>query len=185
MFIDIADTGDYGKLIVEGSAATDETFEAWEKIIEESSKVNGNNGYRSYFDNIKHYNKLLRDFNLIKSALSILYFEVDTDLINFLKTKGYNINTSGRMAYENSLNASMLKSNNLITRIEMRYKEIIKATEQSKGSNQSASFESMMANLNYSLNLVETDNITLARYNEYMKIIRLKNKESQNSKSKR
>jgi hypothetical protein len=166
-----------------GSASIDECFDQWEKIIQQNSKINGNAEYRSYYDNLKHYNKLLRDFNLVKATITILYFEIDNSMIDYLASKGYKISTRSNVEYVNSLNAAMNKSNNLISKIEMRYKAIVKANEQSKGSNQQVTFETLMANLTIALGFPLDDSLTLARYNEYNKIIKKRNEQNRKGKN--
>lgn len=185
LFIEVAETADYMLLTLDGKPTIDECFEQWEKIIQENSKINGSSEYRSYYDNLKHYNRLLRDFNVIKATITILYFEVDNDMVDYLASKGYKIITTGPNVNENyvkSLNEALNKSNNLITKIEIRYKAIVKANEQSKGSNQQVTFEVLMANLTMSLGFTIDDSLTLARYNEYNKIIKKKNEQTHKKK---
>lgn len=182
LFIEVAESADYMRLVMEGECSIDECFEQWEKLIQENSRINGNAEYRSYYDNLKHYNKLLADFNVIKATITILYFEIDNEMIEYLNAKGYKISTKSSVDYANSLNAAMNKSNNLITKIEMRYKAIVRASEQSKGSNRQITFEVLMANLTIALGFTVDDSLTLARYNEYNKIIKKKNAESRNHK---
>jgi len=170
------------QLVIFGSPTVDECFDQWEKIIQQNSKINGNAEYRSYYDNLKHYNKLLRDFNLIKATITLLYFMVDNSMIDFLNSKGYKISKKSSAEYANSLNAAMNKSNSLITKIEMRYKAIVKANEQSKGSNQQVTFETLMANLTIALGFPIDDSLTLARYNEYNKIIKKRNEQNRKKK---
>lgn len=182
LFISIAETANYLLLSIDGSSDINDCFDQWEKIVQQNSKVNGNAEYRSYYDNLYHYNKLLKDFNAIKATITILYFEVDNDLISYLDSKGYKISTHTSLAYVESLNAAMNKSNQLITKIEMRSKAILKANEQSKGSNQQLTFETLMANLTIALGFNIDDSITLARYNDYNKIIKKNNEQNRKKK---
>lgn len=179
----IAETADYMALVVDGKPTIDESFEQWELLIQKNSEINGNAEYRSYYENLKHYNRLLNDFNVIKCTLTILHFEVDNSMIAYLATKGYKIDTSSSELYLKSLTAALNKSNNLISKIEMRAKALTKAAEQSKGSNQQVTFEILMANLTISLGFTVDDSLTLARYNEYNKIIKKNNEQAKNKKN--
>lgn len=182
LFIEIAETADYMLLIISGKPTPDESFDQWEQIIQKNSSINGSTEYRSYYDNLKHYNKLLREFNAIKATITILYFEIDNDMVEYLRSKGYKIDLSSSEAYATSLNAAMNRSNNLISKIESRYKAIVKANEQSKGSNQQTSFASLLANLNMTLGFKEDDTLLLATYNEYNKRIKRDNEANKKKK---
>lgn len=184
LFIEVAETADYMQLIMYGRGTIDECFEQWEKIIQENSKVNGSAEYRSYYDNLNHYNKLLADFLVIRVDLTESFFVIDNVIIDRLASKGYKIMLTSFSDYVRSLNAALNKSNNIVTKIEMRYKAIVKAGEQSKGSNKQVTFEVLMANLTTALGFTVDDSLTLSRYNEYNKIIKRKNVESRNNKAK-
>jgi len=169
-------------LSVDGKATLDECFECWEDIIQKSSDATGDGGYKSYFQNLRNYARLVRDFNLIKINITILYFEIDKDCIAYLASKGYVINTSTASGYLESLNNAMTRSNNIVSRMVSAYKLLEKATAKPKGSNKRPSFEQAMAHLTVALEMQVSDDITLARYNEYQKIIDKKNAANKNNK---
>lgn len=168
LFVYIAETGEYDKLSKKGGHTPDECYEKWELIVRDNNKSNGNYQYSSYLDHCKAYNSLLREYNVIKATLITLCFTVDDEQITYLKKKGYVISTTSREDYVTSLNAAFRKSDNLITRIGMKKKQIEKLTNQVGITN--PTFDQLMAGLIHAGYTV-TDDITLVRYNELKKLI--------------
>jgi hypothetical protein len=174
MYLKVLETGDYMLLAIADDCTLDECFEQWEEIVKRTGDATGEGGYRSYFEKLKSYAKLVNDFNQIKINLTVLYFQIDIDCLVYLRKKGYKINTSSNEKYLQSLNDAMHRSDNIISKILSKHKEIQKAVGERKGSNKQMGFEEMMAHLKMNLEMQVSDDVTLARYNEYYKIIKAK-----------
>jgi len=183
LYLQIAASGDYSQLITSGRADQTECYQAWEEIVKRNNEANNSYQFSAYFDSAQGYAKLIADYNTIKACLFCLLFEIDNDLISFLKEKGYHIDveSNSRTKYEESIHAAMRRSDNLITKIRMKQNEL--AMMADKGSGQNAGFEEIIANLSFMLGFTVNDDITLARYNEYRKII--KKKHDQLTKNKK
>lgn len=171
--MEIAKTSNYKLLLIDGVATDDVCLLKWEEIIKKNARMNNDNQYDNYLDNIKVYGTLIAEYNMVKAMLLQLIFQVDNDVIQELELMGYHIDTSGERAYTDSIYNCMNSSENIITQIKMKYNEIMLDL---KGSEQDGSgFEETLANLSVSLGFTVMDDITLARFNEYKRIIRKKN----------
>lgn len=99
------------------------------------------------------------------------------NIIEKLRRKGYKIDTSNTRTYVDSLNAQDRRAQNLITRINMKYKQI-----ENLGKDQVAiktpTFESLMAGLMFEKYNVD-DDLKLVRYLELKKIIEEQNRKAE------
>lgn len=139
---------------------------------------------------MQSYGHYLADYNLVKASLLKLValnlevgivighnemFIQDDDLISDLRAKGYKINTTDKNTYCESISNAMHRAEHLVTRMKMKANEINEMMKDSGGS-QVVSFEEIIANLSFMLGFELPDNLTLARYNEYKKILKERNK---------
>lgn len=173
----IADSGDC-LLIAIGKARPEKCMEAWEEIVRRNAEENGDYTYQNYVDNLKEYYRLIAEHTLIKASLLKLTYKVDPMLCKYLTSRGYVIRlgkqkAADSQAYGNSIIAAVRKSDNLITKIRMKQKEMTNTTNL-KG--QSKTFEAVMGNLISLLGFEVSADLTLARYNEYKKFIKQKYK---------
>lgn len=183
--MDISTTGNVRLLIRTGRATDEDCTKQLEEIIRINTKFHGRNDYDSMLKEYKAYNRLLRDYNGIKSHLIILCYRIDWESIKYVRSKGYKINTQNSKTYEQSLEAAMHRSNNIITKLTMKKNELLKMVEESKqAANHKETFESLMAGLAFNLGYSVPDDITLARYNEYLKLIEKKNNALKSQKEK-
>lgn len=176
-YLHIAATGEYDKLIVKGDCSKEECLAVWEELV---NRNNNGQVFSAYFDSSQKYALLISDYNTIKATLFILLFEVDNDAIAFLKRKGYVIDTSSRAKYDASLALAMKTSDNLLTKIQMKQNEI--ASMCDNGSRM-VGFEEVVANISFLLGFTINDDITLARYNEYRRIIAKRHEQQQKQKT--
>lgn len=180
--MEISDTKEFVKL-ADIEASIDECTRAWESIVKRNNDVSGGVSFKTQLSNYKTLSQLLADYTAIKATLSILEFKVDNDYIAWLRKKGYKIVTNvgatveERTAnYIESITAALRRSENIITKIKMRQNEL-EADAKSIVSDESiAGFEEIMANLSMSLGFEVNDNVTLARYNELIKLLKKRNK---------
>lgn len=166
LFLEIAKDGDVSKLLIEGEADLDE---AWEEIIRKNQQSAGSNRYDNYFEKAQTYALIVHEYILVRSALVYLSEKVDGTVAEMLIEKGYKIDPKD---YLPSIERAFHKAENLVTRAMSKQKEMELLKEDKKGD---SSFEEVMANLVVGLGFQVSDDITLARYNEYLKIIKKKN----------
>lgn len=165
---------DLKKLISSGKASEKQLSKAWEAIIRKNYEVNGGFDYINYCDLVEGYAQLLAEYNYVRCTLIQLMFMVDDSYIDELSKRGYNIDTSNSIAYAKSINSALTRSENIVTRLTMKANEINGLIEEHGGS-KPASFEEIMAGLSMSLKFSVPEEITLARFNEYKKIISERN----------
>jgi hypothetical protein len=147
-------------------------LQAWEKIVQKNYEVNGGFDYLNYKDTLQAYGRLVAEYNLIRCYLIKLVFMVDNDYIAFLGDRGYKIKTTNSIEYAESINACLIRSENLITRMTMKANELKQYIMESSGD--LTTFEGIMAGLSMSLGFEIKDDITLLRFNEYKKLINKK-----------
>lgn len=154
-------------------------IEAWEEIVRLNCMHNDTTEYSSYLTALKSYALLINDFITIKAHIGKLTLpvfdgsKVNMESVAYLEKKGYKIDFSSKENYIESLKAADKKRSNLMTRINMRRKEIEKLTANNKPGEQKG-LEQILAALSFQLGYTVEDNITLARYNEYNKILKQK-----------
>lgn len=170
-FIKIADTGDRTLLVVKGKANAMQLAYAWEEIVKKNYKANNTFGFDDYLDMLKTYGSLLADYNKVKAALCLLTTMVDSDLIKFLKSKGYNIDVKNHESFARSLSAAWESSENLGTRLQIKYNEISREYKEDVEKRKST-IDEMLAVLSYELGFSVADNITLSKYNEYKRVLK-------------
>lgn len=178
--MDIASTGKHELLTRSGNPTKEEVIDKWESIVKENSKHSGDFQYDSYFTLVQGYWQLLCEYTLVRNMLLKLWHVVDYQFIQECRARGYQINTKDNSSYEKSIAAGLRRTANLITRARMKQSEI---ERNYGGERKSYGFEETMANLTMGLGFVVPDDITLARYNEYKKMVKsrnLKAKEKQN-----
>lgn len=105
---------------------------------------------------------------------------VDNPIIEFLKESGYHIDTSNQEKFEQSIKKALAKSDNLNSKLKMQLNQINNfneglLTKRKEYEQNSGMLEERLANLSYELGFSEKDDITLAKYNEYVKIINKQN----------
>lgn len=179
LYLEIAKTGDFTRLVKEGKAGSEKCLDVWENIVKKQQQVTGNNQYDAFFRLNKGYLINLNDYTMIRACLILVginYLYIDWEYIKILKEKGYSIDTSTPERILETVKYQLQVCEKLITKSTSKRKELdmmIKGGEESKTE---ISFESMLANLNYALGFNVNEDLTLCRYNEYQKIITAKNK---------
>lgn len=173
LYLEIARTENYGLLVVAGRADDKEIYERWEAIVRLNSEANGVN-VDDYEDDLKAYAKLLADYELVKLTLIELSFFVDDNLIAFLDSKGYKIDKSTATSYRKSLERAAQKSGNIVTKLRTKFNEL-KEQERDRKKGKIVTVEEVLANISSELKFHVGLDITLARFNEYKRIIKRKN----------
>lgn len=110
----------------------------------------------------------------------VLLFTIDTPTIEFLNKSGYKIETKTQELFEESLRKAFIKSDNINSKLKQKFNQIQNFNEGlvSKKENEvgkSTGFEEKLAELSFEVGFSVDETITLARYNEYVKIINKRN----------
>jgi glutaredoxin 2 len=173
LFIHIAKTGE-----VELLNAV-EPLEAWEEIISRNCAVNEIHDYKVYLEAMRSQAVISNEYMCIKAhliKLSLPVFagsKIDMNSVEYLEKKGYKINLDSKEAYIESLRAALKKKENLLTRINMKTKEIERMLIQNQGAkNGEKSIEELLASLSFHIGFSIPGDVTLARFNEYTRMLR-------------
>lgn len=194
LYIEVARTGDFTKLIKSGKCGDDECLLAWEQIVKKQEKITGSNQYNSVLQLMKGYASLLNDHSVIRACLIHIMngamlnadaLPLDWEVLQVLKSKGYTIRTSQRSETLEDIKNGLRRNENLITKATMNKKALEKMFKdrQDKQEEQKG-FEEILANLNFALGFNVDENITLSRYNEYQKILIARAKAEEKNKLK-
>jgi hypothetical protein len=189
LFLDIAQTNDYKKILVSGDASVDVCEEHWEKIVEQHNYHSGNYDHLNYLSHVLAYLNLFRKYNTVRENLTLLLLVIDMPAIEYLRKEGYSIvMNKGQEAYEKSIAAAFNKSNNLNSKLKQKmnqintFNEALIASRRAFNQNEEGTgFEERIATISYHLHFAIDQDITLALYNQYVKKI---NKENSNGTGK-
>jgi len=176
LFLEIAETSDYKKLLISGEASAEDCAEQYEKIVEQHNYHNGNHDHLNYLSHLKSYRDLLLKFNTVRECILYLTRAIDHDIIAWLKTQGYPIDISCQSKFEKTFAAALNKSNNINSKLKQKWNQIQNFNQalmerQQAYNGAAGGIEERLATLSFNLGFSVDENITLARYNEYVKII--------------
>lgn len=197
MYIDIANSGDVSKLVKSGQIDTEKCLEAWEELIKRQEKEIGSNHLSSYISLLKAYLIYANDHEVIRATLILIYHInrqeiakdgelvwvnlIDWKYIIWLKSKGHVIDMTSFESMTQSVNAALHKNENLITKAVSKRKELEKMLE-GKGDSKPLEFVDVMAQLNFAWPNPVSDDISLAGYNSYQKILKARQKAEENAR---
>jgi len=170
LYITISESNNYQLICKHGKGNYDDCLEAWENIVKENSEANGDYEYMNYFNLIKVHRRLIVEQSLITAALIKLHFAVDRELVSFVNKRGYKISLTSTADYAESLEGAVRRLKNLKARITMKENEIISFQKVHK--KEAGTFQKMVAQLTYYSKVAISETITLAMYNEMMKLVR-------------
>src|SRR5690606_5244130 len=107
----------------------------WENIIKKNNEENGNFEFNNYLEAIRSYARLVNEYTIIKACITkLVYFKVDLNVVQTLEDFGYRVDlTKGKKGFDESLSAIASRSNNLITKILAKRKEIERYTTKKDG----------------------------------------------------
>lgn len=162
----------------------------WSKIVSDNAKALGNHEYEMFSGLLAKNNKYAVQYLIVQSSLNLLTVKsikkerkFVSELIHDLAKYGYKIDTSSSENYLNSINAAKRKVLNLANRIGINKIQI--NTILGKASDvKPKTFDTLIAELNSRLGFVVSDTITLARFNEYNKVLEEKAKRANNGRNK-
>jgi len=158
MYVEIVNTGKY--TLLNGL----DYAEVWEDIIKKNGEATGNKSYGQFLDLSIKKLKYLNEYSIVRALLVKLTIREDADDIRELNKRGYKIDVTD---YKQTIENAFRKCNNLSTKIGTTVATLNKLTD----SKDNISFDTLLAELSSSLGFVVNEDITLARYNEYNKVI--------------
>lgn len=169
-------------LIISGSPGKDELIEAWEQIIRDNSSKTGDLNYDAYFQLLKGYAEVINEHTLVLCYLTLMTYSINFEWIEAVREKGYRIDTHSSAAYAKTLQSAKGKAGNLKTKAEMRRKEIDRRFSAKEGP--TLSYEEIIGNLELALErtILDSENLTLAKYNVLKKGVEKKTRERNNRK---
>lgn len=188
-YYDIANTGNVVLIQKTGIVDLEGCAEAWETLVRRNCEVTMNRRYYSYKDTIKEQAELVFEYTAVKAMLTKLAVRVDMEYIKFLNIKGYRIYTGGEdisaerkwEKYAESLERASRRADNLVTKLKMSQNELKDLTDSNAdGQSLGSALASLSVHLGFQLN----DQITLAEYNEYTKIVKQKIRDAERQKAK-
>lgn len=173
LYMEIAAEGDLKKLVIHGFASLDQCVEQWEQIIKKNSQESGSFEYDSYYQLLQGYWLLVAEHTIVKAHLLKLTTVVDWEAIQEVRARGYHISVDA--GYTESLNNALRKVENLVTKARMREQEIARMFAGPVPGKR-ATFDEVMASLIAGMGFEISDKITLARFNQFRKILHERNK---------
>jgi hypothetical protein len=169
-FVDISKSGAKELLIICGSPTEEQLTEAWEKIVIRNGKENGDFEIETYIEKSKALGKLISDYTLIRLHLLKCSLVIDNDSLKFLKRKKFNINQRSNEAYTQSIADAFQKSNSYLTYITAAQRDIESITKQ-KEKVEDQTIEEALAVVSTGLGFSVPEDVKLARFNGYKKIL--------------
>lgn len=176
LYLEINSTSKYKRVVRRGWATQKDCEEKWEEIIAANTSASGDYSYDNYMEELQGYALLLNEYNLVRSLLlkaSIQKFDKET--IEELDGLGYKINMSSLKEYDKTLALAYTRSNSLITEIKIKIKDIERINGGGKATTKNITLEQMLAGMSMRIGFPIHDDITLARFNEYKRLINKSN----------
>ena len=149
--------------------------DAWLQIIKDNAEATDNHQFTFYTKTFLKKSALAAKYLVEKSSLLMVAIKVDELIINDLKLRGYKIDLSSDKKYLDSINAGLRRVSNLTTKIGLANSQMGEIIEMAKGVKRKSADE-LLAEVSAGLGFAIDDNVTLARFNEYSKIVAKKNK---------
>lgn len=170
--------------------------EKWEEIVQENATATNNLTLNSFLKRSKGLASLLADYNSVIGSLMLASMAIDNDTIAWLDSKGYKLDTSCSKVcqepqrnnnqeepylnlchlnchrYCHSLAENNQRRRHIVTKIISKRNEMLRSAAENGGK--LPTVEEMIAHISAGIGFEVKDNITLARYNEYKKIIKSK-----------
>jgi hypothetical protein len=160
--------------------------EAWEEIVRRNCIANEVHEYQTYLNALRSHALLVNQYIADKAHINKLMLpvlgggKINVGSLEYLRNKGYVIDTTTKESYIASLKGALRKRENLMTRINMKKKEIERiALQQKGGKGEDRSVEQLLAALSFQIGFPIAEDVTLARFNEYSRIVRIQQSETQ------
>jgi hypothetical protein len=178
-YFEIVKTQNLSLLIIKGKPTESTLAERWEQILKENSQYTGTFAYDSHFQKVQAYTRLLGQYHLCRAMLTKLLIRFDQKTVDSLKRYRIKIDTNSQEEFNKSLIKAGNQVRNMITKITVKQNEL---QEQSEKPRKNITLESVLAQLSSQLGYEVRQDLTLARYNEYVKIIEKRNERNQETR---
>lgn len=172
LYINIAQTGHFHRLVLKGYPTKEEIVAKWEDIFSKNAEATGSLSLDKYKRIVRVYGKLIGEYELVRLHLMKLVLVVDNDSIAYLRQLGYKIDDTSYSSYVESIDNALHRSTSIINKIVAKRKELTGMVEESSKSD--ASIEDVIASISAVLGFNLDSNITLARFNALRKIAKAK-----------
>lgn len=173
--MEISKTANYSKLVVKGMASENVCAIQWEEIVRTNDIENNSNGYSNYFDAYQSYGLLCAEYNIVKACLNKLMLNKNNiKVILELGGMGYAIDNSSEENFNLTFDKVNAQSNNLTTKIKTKLATLELYTKGGKA----ASAASLIAQVSAGMSFKIPNDILLAEFNEYKKIIKSRSKKA-------
>lgn len=176
-YFEIASDGNYSRLAKKKNVPKEVCAEQWEKIVHKNNQETGNFGYINYKESLQNYYDLLKRYHKVKLCLLKLSIRCDYKVIEMLAEEGYKISKK-KNQYDETLYKASRKSDNLITKIKSKRRELDIYSQENGGK--SLTFEQALEATSLAAGYNVRRKITLAGYNELRKQIKQRNDGSRN-----
>lgn len=175
MYIEISEDGDLKKLCRKGFADPIKCSEIWEEIVKRCAAAQGNLEFDNYLEAYQNYSIVLSEYLFIRACLLKFWFKglrkSDLPFVEKLKNKGFKIDLTEREKYKESLIKATKQVRAMITKILNKKSELDEFNK--KENTKRSTFDSIIAALMYQWpGTGISDGITLARYNECIRLLR-------------
>ncbi len=183
-----------------GKVDNQQCLDKWEELIKRQEKETGSNNLGAYISLLKAYLSYANDHEVIRATLMLIYHSneqriakdgslvwvnlIDWKHVVWLKSKGHTIDFTTYDSMVDSVKACLHKNENLVTKAVSKRKELEKMLEGKEGGKE-VEFVDIMAQLNFAWPNPVADNISLATYNSYQKILKAKFKAQEQEHARR
>lgn len=188
LYLEIIESREVIKILISGRLNIDKCAGLWEEIVRKNNEANGSFEFDIYFNHVQVYGLIWGEYIFLKTSILKLLMSgrqedgniiipIDKELISVLAKKGYRISLDDSNKYAETLYACLRRVENLVTKMNSKGSEIAQMAKDDSKKGNKASFDAIMANLIYHWPGAKIDDdLTLSRYNEYMKLIKQKYK---------
>jgi hypothetical protein len=173
LYLQIASTANYGLLLKSGAAPSDHLINVWGQIVKRNSQITGSLDYNSYVRLLKTYGGLDADYKIARSYIMMLHLVIDDGQIAWLNEHGYVIDGKAtNEVFQQQLVAAQTKVGNMVNKIKNKLKELNDLRKDKADGEDSANLEEILASMSFHLGFSLDQEITLARYNQFNKILK-------------
>lgn len=167
--------GDLTPLIISGQPTTTQLDLCWDAIVEANNRATGSNNYANQTESLERRARLIADYMLVRLRLANLYYRVDPETIAWLNAKGYPIVTTTRTAFIASITDANNRVENLLSKIASVNNELARMKVNRK--EQPKTVGQLIASVSMELGFRLPNDVTLAEYNDYCKMLKAKLKQ--------
>jgi hypothetical protein len=187
LFLEVAQTSEYKKILISGEATVEDCARQWETILEQHNYHCGNADHDNFKIHLQAYRALMQKFVTVRTSLLYILFDIDQPTIDWLNKEGYKIDVDhGYKKYCESWERAFNKSNNLNSKQKQKLNQIntfkeavISARKEYNDGQEANGFEERVAAISFYLGFHVEDDVTLARYNNYVKLVNKQQQQQQ------